>query len=68
MNLMPCSRYTRTVLDCKKLPFLCEFLDEPDTPLVIWVAPWGNEATVILVSPVLCVICSRIVKFSVLKA
>ena len=34
MNLIPYSRYARTVLNCeKKPPFLREFLDEPDTPL-----------------------------------
>ena len=32
MNLIPYSRYARTVLDCEKIPFLREFLNEPDTP------------------------------------
>ena len=32
MNLIPYSRYARTVLNCEKRPFLREFLDEPDTP------------------------------------
>ena len=31
MNLIPYSRYARTVLDCEKRPFLREFLDDPDT-------------------------------------
>ena len=39
MNLIPYSRYARTVLICEKRPFLREFLDEPDTPLDIRVAP-----------------------------
>ena len=29
------------MLNCEKWPFLREFLDEPDAPIVIWVAPWG---------------------------
>ena len=33
MNFIPYSRYARTVLDCEKIPFLSELLDEPDTPL-----------------------------------
>ena len=33
MNLIPYSRYARTVLNCEKTPFLHEFLDEPDTSL-----------------------------------
>ena len=32
MNLIPYSRYARSVLDCEKRPFLREFLDKPDTP------------------------------------
>ena len=39
MNLIPYSRYARTVLSCEKTPFLREFLDEPDTPLDIPVPP-----------------------------
>ena len=36
MNLIPYSRYARTVLNCEKRPFLREFLDKPDTPLGPW--------------------------------
>ena len=39
MNLIPYSCYVLTVLDCKKRPFLPEFLDEPDTPIDIQVPP-----------------------------
>ena len=42
MNLIPYSRYARTVLDCKKDPFHVIFLDEPDTLLDIQVAPLRN--------------------------
>ena len=45
MNLIPYSRYARTVLNCEKTPFLHEFLDEPDTPLDIRVAP-GCETNI----------------------
>ena len=43
MNLIPYSRYACTVLGCEKWPFVREFLDEPDTPLVVWVAPCACE-------------------------
>ena len=37
---------TDTVLDCEKIPFLREFLDEPDT--LSWHSsdPWVNLSTV----------------------
>ena len=41
MNLIPYSRYARTVLNCEKRPFLGEFLEEPDTHIDIRVAPLG---------------------------
>ena len=44
MNLIPYSRYAHTVLDCEKRPFLCEFLDEPDTPSWHSSAPWAVVA------------------------
>ena len=41
MNLIPYSRYARTVLNCEKTLFLREFLDEPDTPLTFEWPPGG---------------------------
>ena len=43
MNLIPYSRYARTVLDREKRPFLPELLDEPDTPLVMIQVPRGKR-------------------------
>ena len=42
MNLIPYSRYVRTVPCSEKVPFLREFLDARDTPLTITVAPREN--------------------------
>ena len=39
MNLIPYSRYVRTVPCSEKVPFLREFLDVRDTPLTITVPP-----------------------------
>ena len=43
MNLIPNSRYARTVLYCEKRSFLREFLDEPDTPSWHSSAPRDNN-------------------------
>ena len=43
MNLIPYSRYACTVLSREKIPFLRQFLDEPDTPFDILVNP-GRKA------------------------
>ena len=43
MNLIPYSRYARTVFNYEKSPFLHEFLDESDTPLDIRGHPPGKK-------------------------
>ena len=43
MNLIPYSRYARTVFNYEKSPFLREFLDAPNTPLDIRVHPPGKK-------------------------
>ena len=48
MNLIPYSRYAHTLFNYEKSPFSREFLDEPDTPLDIWVHPQEKNMCLIL--------------------
>ena len=47
MNLIPYSRYARTVLNCEKNTLLREFLDEPDTPLTFEWPPWDSHTNLL---------------------
>ena len=52
MNLITYSGYACIVLDCEKQPYLCKFLDEPDTPLDIQMPPsWIQTSTMLLFIP-----------------
>ena len=48
MNLIPYSRYARTVFNYEKSPFLCEFLDKRDTPLTFECTPREKNMCLIL--------------------